>query len=515
MNTNMCTRSTLLALLATTPAAAQVVAFPVTETNEAVAPQNLFQQTARPALASAAIADAFAAGPDAVLTALGDDDIVGNITDGARIQNGRVYEWLAGSDLHGSWNELADGSLLWTYSIASPNAAALRVRFDANTHARDTRLVCFAGNDPTETVGPYAAALQPTDLPIWSSRVHGNEVRIEWLVPAELAATGNYGSVQITGVVQIFPDPPVLDRGGQCRIDVTCHPEWNTTAQSVAQYDFVEGGDGFVCSGAMITRAPVEDFSPLFLTAAHCIETQSNANSMDIFWFFQTSSCGAAAPGRNTATSTQGALILKRDEDSDTCLLGLPIDDIPGGITFAGWSSAEAPDPTNATLIHHPLGMRKSWSTGEMLGIETVSQCFTTASDTYDYELFDGGQDGGSSGAPVFDNSAHRIRAVATCSTTDNCDPTEDTGEGSFHHGFSNMSPYLVSQLDVWVNNAWFGAETGSSSQPFNTLSEGWYAVRGGGTLHLQAGVPYPAMNFIGARGMTLTAQGGVARIGG
>ena len=50
----------------------------------------------------------------------------------------------------------------------------------------------------------------------------------------------------------------------------------------------VEGSEAFVCTGAMITRAPTEDFSPLFLTAAHCIETQAAANSMDIFWFFQT-----------------------------------------------------------------------------------------------------------------------------------------------------------------------------------------------------------------------------------
>ncbi|MFN0137794.1 MAG: trypsin-like serine peptidase [Phycisphaerae bacterium] len=515
MNTHAYIGPTILAMFAAIPASAQLAAQPIVETNEAVAPANVFQQSPRPALHSTAIADAFAAGPDTVLPALGDNDFVGNLTDGLRLQNGRVYEWLAGSDLDGTWHDLPDGSLLWTYSIASPNAAALRVRFDANTHARGTQLVCFAGNDPTESVGPYRRASQPTDLPIWSSRVHGNELRIEWLVPAELAATGKYGSVQITGVLQIFPDPPVIDRGGACRIDVTCHPEWNTTARSVAQYDFVDGGSGFVCSGAMITRSPTDDFSPLFLTAAHCIETQSNANSMDIFWFFQTSSCGAASPGRNSATSTQGALILKRDEDSDTCLLGLPIDDIPPGITFAGWSSAQAPDPTNATLIHHPLGMRKSWSTGELLGIEDVSQCFTTASDTYDYELFNGGQDGGSSGAPVFDNSAHRIRAVATCSTTDNCDPTEDTGEGSLHHGFPIHSPYLIAQLDVWVQNTYFGGETGSSTQPFNTLIEGWYAVRGGGTLHLRAGAPYPAMNFIGARGMTLTAENGIVRIGG
>lgn len=506
------TYAVLVAALAASNAIGQVALAPAIETNQA-GPAMMFSHQPRPSPRSLAIAGAVAAGPDAMLPPLAESDVVG-VSDTNPSLNGRVYEWHANSDLDGVWTVLPDGARMWTYSIASPNAAGLRIRFERFQPARGSELIVYNAANPAEAVGPYTGRHARADIPLWTSRIFGNEARVEWYVPADVMAAGNIGALQITGVAQIFPDPPT-NRGGGCQLDVTCHPEWDTTAQSVAQYDFIMDGGSYVCTGAMITRVPVEDFCPLFLTAAHCIETSAIAASMDIYWFFQTFSCDAAPPWKGGLPRTEGATILRRDTDSDTCLLGLPVDQIPPGIVWAGWSSVEAPDPTPATLIHHPEGVRKSWSPGVLLGIEDVSQCLLTATDTYDFELINGGQDGGSSGAPVFDNANHRIRAVATCSVTDDCDPTEDTGEGSFAAGFSSMSPYLIAQNDVWVQLSWPGGEDGSASNPFDTMLEGWYAIRGGGTLHLRAGLPYPAFNFTGPRGMRLTADGGVVRIGG
>lgn len=481
------------------------------ETNE-TAPAMMFRKLPPAAPRSPALTDLFAE-PDAVMPALAASDVVG-VGNTNPMMNGRVYEWSASTELDGLWTELPDGAWLWTYSIAAPSAAGLRIRFEPFQPPRGNELIVYNAANPAEAVGPYTAQQSRGDAPLWTSRIFGQEARIEWHVPASQVARGNFGGLQITGVLQLFPDPPA-QRGGGCKLDVTCFPDWSTTAQSVAQYDFIDDGGSYVCTGAMITRVPVEDFCPLFLTAAHCIESATVAATMDIYWFFQTISCDAGPPWKGGLPRTEGATILRRDTDSDTCLLGLPVEGVPAGIVWAGWSSVEAPDPTPATLIHHPEGLRKSWSTGLLLGIEDVSQCLLTASTTYDFELTNGGQDGGSSGAPVFDNSNHRIRAVATCSVTDDCVPDEDTGEGSFAAGFPSMSPYLIAQNDVWVQLAWPGGENGSSSNPFDTLLEGWFAVRGGGTLHLRPGLIYPAFNFMGPRGMTLTADGGVVRIGG
>jgi hypothetical protein len=484
------------------------------ETNEAVAASG-FSQRPRPMPRGGNLMDVFPAERVWSLPALGGEDVVG-VGGTLPAVNGRVYELAIRSDLDGTWTELDEGGMLWTLTVRSPNAAGIRLRIENFPTPGGAELVVYNPGSLGEAFGPLGKRERGTDLPIWTPRITGNECRLEWFVPAELAEPVNFGSIRVTAAVQIFPDPPAAgERGGGCRLDVTCHPEWNTTAQSVAHYDFIEGGESFICSGAMVTRLPTTDFSPLFLTAAHCIESSAAANSMNIFWFFQTNTCNGIPPSLGSLPLTDGATLLRRDESSDTCLLGLPIDDLPNGITFAGWTSAQAPDPTPATLIHHPLGMRKSWSPGSLLGIETVSQCFTTASDTYDFELTNGGQDGGSSGAPVFDNANHRIRAVATCSESDNCIPDEDCGEGSFAHGYSNMSVYLNPASDIWVQSGWPGGEAGTFSAPFDTLIEGFLAVPTGGTLHLRPGTGYPQpFLFGGPRVMTLVAEGGLVRIG-
>lgn len=460
------------------------------------------------------LADAFTAGPDILLPALADEDVVG-AGGGTPMINGRVYDWRADSDIDGVWTDLPDGSRLWTYAIAAQNAAGLRIRFEPFRPAPGTELLVYNSDDATDLAGPYSSRNVLPDVPLWTARTFGRAARIEWFIPAQLAKAGGYGALRITGVLQIFPDPPIVDRGGTCRIDATCHSEWNTTGLSVAHIEFVDGGDGFICSGALLNRTPTADFCPVFLTAAHCITSSTVATTVSAFWFFQTATCNGPAPSLGSVPRTDGATLLRRDSDPDICLLGLPEDQIPSGVVFAGWTSAEAPDPTSATLIHHPLGMRKSWSPGVLEGIETISQCTGTASTTYDFQLSNGGQDGGSSGAPVFDNANHRVRAVATCSESDNCIPAENTGEGSFADGYSLISPYLVPQGDIWVQSGWPGGETGSVAFPFNTLREGIFAVQGGGTIHIRPGTGYGPITINGPRAMTLTSEGGTARIGG
>ncbi len=509
---------TAVAFIAATPL--QVVPLPqqpggdaIFETDETIAPQ-------RPQIRPRVLPKANHLLPgtpndaDIILPPLAPEDVVGAGNTNPMI-NGRVYEWSANSTTDGEWIELPDGARLWTLMVASPNAAGLRLRFDPSIPARGTRLIAYNPATPNEALGPFAGRAESSERSFWTPRIFGNCARVEWHVPPEMAASGGFGAINLTGIVQIFPDPPEADMRGGCRLDVTCQSAWQTTAQSVAHYDFVQGGDSFICSGAMVTRLPSADLGPLFLTAAHCIETSASAASMNIYWFFQTSTCDGAAPPLSSLPRTDGAVLLRRDTDSDICLLGLPPTDVPGGITYAGWSSGTAPDPTPATLIHHPLGMRKSWSPGDLLGIEDVSQCLGTASDTYDFELVTGGQDGGSSGAPVFDNANHRIRAVATCSESDACIPAEDTGEGALSYGYSTISNFMDASADVWVQSGWPGAENGSSAAPFDQLIEGFYAVHGGGRLHLRPGSGYPGSFFFsGSRSMMLVAEGGIVRLG-
>ena len=384
------------------------------------------------------------------------------------------------------------------------------MRFEQLKLPAAAELILYNADRPQESYGPYGRREATRGDVFWSPVVFGPRVRVELYVP-ETADPAAEQPLQITGVAQLYPEP-AGERAG-CQLDVTCYPDWQTTAQSVAHITFISGGSSFICSGAMINRGPSSDFCPLFLTAAHCIDTDAEAASIDVFWFFQTSTCDGTPPNKFTLPRTQWATCLAVDSDADNSLLGLQANAIPSGVVWAGWSSAEAPDPTPAAMIHHPLGMRKSFSWGDLLGIEDISQCFGTASDTYDFELVDGGQDGGSSGAPVFDVSNHRIRAVATCSESDDCIPDEDTGEGSLAHAYDALAEYLDASSNVWVVPFPPPCQDGSQSCPWDSLLEAYYGVLAGGTIHIAAG-SYPPMNFDGTRAMTLVAEAGTVTIG-
>lgn len=452
--------------------------------------------------------DAFPARSTHMLNAIPPDAIVDDTDNPPK--NGQVDDWLAGSDVDGQWTNLSDDGLLWTLELTSPNAAALRVRFEPFRPPPGAELILYNPDRPGESYGPYDAATPRYRDVFWSPTVFGRSVRVELYLPAS-EASASHEPMQITGVAQLYPEP-AEDRAG-CRLDVSCYPDWESTAQSVAHISFIEGGESKICSGAMINRLPSTDFCPLFLTAAHCIDSDSVAATIDVFWFFQTASCDDAPPDKFDLPRTQWATCLTTDADADHSLLGLQPNAVPGGIVWAGWSSGEAPAPTAAVLIHHPLGMRKSYSWGDLLGIEDVSQCWGTAYDTYDFELVDGGQDGGSSGAPVFDVSNRRIRAVATCSESDDCIPDEDTGEGSLAHAYDSLQEYLDASSHVWVVPFDSSCEIGTPGCPWDSIIEGYYGVFGGGTIHLVAG-NYPRFTFNGTRAMTLVAENGTVTIG-
>lgn len=484
------------------------------ETNSAVSP---FSQTGVdvPVPRSLELAKAFPNSRRVWLKPLGPDDAVRYRESPPVI--GRVYPLQCSSSRDGVWTSLKDGAMLWTLELTSPNAEALRVQFDPFHPPSGAELIVYNTDRVSEAYGPFTVADVREGFQFWAPTVFGPRVRVEYYLPPEVDPLSPGAPLSITGVAQSFPMPPELLEQARlgCRLDATCYAGWEVEMQAVAHIRFVKGGETLICTGAMVNRLPSADFDPLFLTAAHCIDSDTVAATAEVFWFFQTSTCNGAPPDVWSLPRTEWATHLTSDADADCSLLGLAPNEIPGGVTWAGWSSGEAPDPTGASLIHHPLGMRKSYSWGLLLGIEDISQC-ETASYTYDFELVDGGQDGGSSGAPVFDNSHHRIRAVATCSESDDCIPDEDTGEGSLHHAYDRLVEYLHGRTAVYVDRntpCEPTDENGSAACPWNNILEGYYGVLGGGTIYIRGGV-YPPITLHGSRAMTLQAYGGTVVIG-
>ncbi|MEN6627989.1 MAG: disaggregatase related repeat-containing protein [Candidatus Sumerlaeia bacterium] len=67
--------------------------------------------------------------------------------------------------------------------------------------------------------------------------------------------------------------------------------------------------------------------------------------------------------------------------------------------------------------------------------------------------------------------------------------------------------------IDLWVDFAWTGTETGSQAEPFNTLAEGVGALAEGRTLHILAGQTAETGRIV--KPMRIVAENGTVRLGG
>ena len=194
-----------------------------------------------------------------------------------------------------------------------------------------------------------------------------------------------------------------------CHLDVTCYPEWSNSASGVARifFETSEGGSGS-CSGTLLNNRR-QDFTPYFLTAAHCVATEEEARSVTAFWSYQTQTCNGDLPDLRSVPRTEGARLLSttgfrevRDPEGDMTLLQLE-GDLPGDIWFQGWNAAPQPLGAQVTGIHHPQsddwGFFKRISFGQIIpdpGIGTSDDVYAIVRYTQGYT------EGGSSGSALF-----------------------------------------------------------------------------------------------------------------
>lgn len=447
--------------------------------------------------------DLFPAGTSLRLPPLADTDVRVTAEEG-NTQTGRVFDFSIDPVTAGNWTHLADGGMVWTVQIESPNAASLRLRFEAARLPRGSELIVYHPTIAKAAFGPYGPERFRRGVPFWSPSVRGNRVNVEfYLAPAAVEAR-EIVAPAIGAIVQGFPTP-AGPRGDDCRIDVTTDATWDTPSLGVAYLEFVSGGGGSICSGSLINRIP-SDGAPLLLTAGHCIDSEAEANSLQAYWFYQSD----MFTDPNDAPVTVGATLLAVDTVADTSLLAL-LDDLPGGVIFNGWNTEFLGLGWNGTIIHHPAGTQKAISYGEFQAY-TVAAC-GNGWNTWFFPLFNGGQEGGSSGGPVFRDAGQDIRAVVSCSSDAGCGPSEWCWQGSLRHGYDTIGWFMNVANDVWVDIGNAGTERGTQANPWDELIEAYYGVPNGGTVHIVAG-SYPAFDFDRGRAMTLTSVGGTAVIG-
>lgn len=174
-----------------------------------------------------------------------------------------------------------------------------------------------------------------------------------------------------------------------------------------------------LCSGALVNNER-EDRTPYFLSAFHCADSPPGDGTLSsneiedaedwLFWFnYESETCSdpISEPGRNAVS---GSFFRAANFDSDFLLLELsnnPPSHSGYEPYFVGWD-ARGNTPNSSITIHHPSGDIKKISLDDD---PAVSDTWPGTPSGSHWEISDwdaGTTEGGSSGAPLFDQN-HRV----------------------------------------------------------------------------------------------------------
>jgi hypothetical protein len=198
-----------------------------------------------------------------------------------------------------------------------------------------------------------------------------------------------------------------------CNLDSMCYTStWGNESLATAKMTFTEGGGSYLCTGSLMNDSDPSTFIPYFLTANHCISTQTVASTLQTYWFYRASSCNSGTLSPSFQTLTSGATLLYASSSTDTSLSRLNSAAPPGAV-YSGWSAGLPVLSTPIVGIHHPNGDLQKISAGNIADYAgctpnadgTTFNCFPTSFGGADHlkVVFGLGiTEGGSSGSGLW-----------------------------------------------------------------------------------------------------------------
>ncbi|PPU36625.1 endoproteinase ArgC [Xanthomonas sp. CFBP 7912] len=267
----------------------------------------------------------------------------------------------------------------------------------------------FAGDDGRVFEQSGASFTGTGDAIGWSPTVSGEDLLVELSLPAGLYPENFSLSIPQLSHLDISPTASPRDmmtiaigESDSCQNDIVCRANpttgFTSAAKAVARMVFTTSQGSFLCTGTLLnnTNTPKRN---LFWTAAHCISTQTVANTLQTYWFYDAASCNGNTASSQATTLTGGAFLRHANTTRDTALLELKTAP-PSGAFYAAWNSAAiGATGTSIVGIHHPSGDVKKYSLGTVTGLNTS---IDGQSPFYRVAWNDGVTEGGSSGSGLF-----------------------------------------------------------------------------------------------------------------
>ena len=399
------------------------------------------------------------------------------------------------------WVTRSDGSLVSAVRVTSPGAWALRVAVSAIL-GPDATLRFFSPADPDQHFEPVtqqdftsqntdqntgsAEDLELPDLPVWSPVIAGETVGMEISLPSSQAVStfslyvdqvSHLVSHPVSSVPRYQPQRLVdIGRASCEHIDIQCaDPPVDPQAGATAKMIFTtEDGYTAACTGTVLEDGAGGSVIPYFLTAHHCIETQSVARTLVTYWDFERAEC----EGDNPTTLTQltgGADLLATHSESDSSLLRLrrpppPLDEEER--EYASWDETPLTHPTEVYGVHHPAADLKKYSAGLTVDFRDIYlDPDLQEVRTVEVRWSQGTVEPGSSGSGLFDEDG-QLRGVLSGSPAD-MECGASVVYGRFDRFFPLIRHHLEPDGDMDGNTREAATGVGAASSTPRSLEDG------------------------------------------
>lgn len=369
----------------------------------------------------------------------------------------------------GTWQDLRNGQKIWRLKLSLEGSLASSLYFTDFNLPEDVSLFIYDEGGGS-VKGAYTDRNNRENGLFASELIYSGTVVLELNIPADLQPGKWFTIAEITFVYDAYQLPDGSKGFGDsqfCEVNINCQPEgdnWQDEKKGVVRIQVKVSSSIYWCSGSMINNVR-QDKTPYLLTADHCAykfgvyATEQDLGSW--IFYFNYESAGCADPQFEPQLfSLTGCEKIANEgthgmEGSDFYLVKL-LDIIPSSypVYFNGWSTVDAPSSSGVT-IHHPNGdikkvstydeplVSSSWqgnglpSHWKVLWVQTQNNWGVT--------------EGGSSGAPLFDNLGRMVGTLtgglASCSSPELPDYY---GKFSYHWDSNGLADTL--QLKPWLD---------------------------------------------------------------
>jgi V8-like Glu-specific endopeptidase len=298
----------------------------------------------------------------------------------------------------GEWHDLSDGRRAWSATIRVLGAVGLRLHLATLSLPAGAELVAYNPDAPDQ--------LETVTASGWGPSCFNEAVTLECRLPAGVSA--DLVALSVDRIGWMYQLPYEKTTVGSCNINIACRADWLTVAMAVGRLAKANSDGLWACTGALVADTVADSQIPYFLTANHCVSDQSEANSIEVYWLYQSETCDAVPPTMDKVPHTTGgaSFLAGASNESGTDFALLRLNNTPpDGLTYAGYSTDPAAVGTEVTAIHQPEGQAKRISFGTITDTGSPSNNGTRLKPIdrfHEIHWQEGTTEPGSSGCPLF-----------------------------------------------------------------------------------------------------------------